>query len=525
DQAEQCYRLALEHDSKGWYWAYYRGLIRTELGDVEGAVGQLQQVLKLNPNINQAKYYLGSALFKLNRFDEAKAILAGVHTGNPTVLPLITEQHTPMTGAFGYSVHARFDIARIELQMGDTTKAERSLDNLVREQVDFGPAYRLLSKIYAATGRTSLSIATEIRASDFDTYLPPVDPLYDNLLLYSRDQGALLKNAEIALQLRNLAWAETLLNLALNLDPSDANAIYILIAILLEERRVDEVTPILDAYVTSHQDNATRLRSMAKLLQNSGLLQRAAGLYQKALMVTPNDATLGIDLIKTLTQGRQYKSAQKLCDYAIRKFPNDSRFRTEMGRIFYAQNNLDAAKQQFQRAIGMNPTDVVNLMMLATIAERAGNFQEAVAHVKTASETSPTHQAVRIKYANMLMSQSNWDEALAVLMTGLTAEPNNLDFIERVSWLLSTSPDKSVRDGKEALALAGRLIAVRKSPLQELSCSIALAAAHGEAGNFSKAIDILERLKERARNTGVNFDIKRVDNYILEFNAQRPIRQ
>ncbi|MBN1342429.1 MAG: hypothetical protein JXQ73_07100 [Phycisphaerae bacterium] len=94
-----------------------------------------------------------------------------------------------------------------------------------------------------------------------------------------------------------------------------------------------------------------------------------------------------------------------------------------------------------------------------------------------------------------------------------------------LSWLLSTCPDASIRDGHKALRLAVTICGKtsRKNPTY-LST---LAAAEAETGRFSGAVVTLERAIELAEASG-GTDALRAENWkalVRLYKARRPYRQ
>jgi HEAT repeat protein len=90
-----------------------------------------------------------------------------------------------------------------------------------------------------------------------------------------------------------------------------------------------------------------------------------------------------------------------------------------------------------------------------------------------------------LSVGNLLLSQRRIAEAIPYFQHVLRLNPDNIDALNRVAWILSTHPDASVRNGSEALRLA---LADEAEPVR-----IAAAAAVG-AGDDPGAQGALERL-------------------------------
>ncbi|MBX9788044.1 MAG: hypothetical protein K2Y37_03950 [Pirellulales bacterium] len=87
-------------------------------------------------------------------------------------------------------------------------------------------------------------------------------------------------------------------------------------------------------------------------------------------------------------------------------------------------------------------------------------------------------------------------EALNCYRLAYTLTPHNWIVLNRLAWLLATSPVDDVRNGTLAEALA--MEACRWTEFREPHCLSALAAAHAELGDFSAARTWQERAIEAA---------------------------
>ncbi len=75
DEAIKLFDKAVEADPSDSYARYYRGVTRARLGNPEGAVTDLRQVLQEKPDLEQASLDLGIALVETQHFEEALAPL------------------------------------------------------------------------------------------------------------------------------------------------------------------------------------------------------------------------------------------------------------------------------------------------------------------------------------------------------------------------------------------------------------------------------------------------------------------
>src|SRR5262249_17914889 len=76
--------------------------------------------------------------------------------------------------------------------------------------------------------------------------------------------------------------------------------------------------------------------------------------------------------------------------------------------------------------------------------------------------------------------------------------------LDAISWIYATSPNKSLRNGKEAVHYAKR--ACELDGWKHWGDSSDLAAAYGEGGDFDKAVDFQQKAIEAMPAKGKQFD-------------------
>jgi hypothetical protein len=73
----------------------------------------------------------------------------------------------------------------------------------------------------------------------------------------------------------------------------------------------------------------------------------------------------------------------------------------------------------------------------------------------------------------------------------VAARPNDSEALRRAAWLLATSPEASLRNGEEAVALAARSVSLSSG--RDAASLDALAAAYAESHRFADAVATARR--------------------------------
>jgi tetratricopeptide (TPR) repeat protein len=100
------------------------------------------------------------------------------------------------------------------------------------------------------------------------------------------------------------------------------------------------------------------------------------------------------------------------------------------------------------------------------------------------SDTTSSQASAYLDHALELKKKNDYTGALGELEKGIKLAPNNTDLLNALAWLLATCPDKTVRDGKNALDYANKASDLKPN---DPNIEETLAAAYAETGDFKEA--------------------------------------
>lgn len=162
------------------------------------------------------------------------------------------------------------------------------------------------------------------------------------------------------------------------------------------------------------------------------------------------------------------------------------------------------AEPLMRKAIQLRPDSAEAHNDLGVMLWGLGQRENAVQETRRALELRPTASAAK-NLAIMEAQRENWPGYLEALRLGLALEPVNMARTRELAWFLATSPESSLRNGAESLALAQKLVQESGGSPQNL---ITLAAAQAELGNFAEAsqtareaVGMLERAGDPLANS------------------------
>ncbi len=237
--------------------------------------------------------------------------------------------------------------------------------------------------------------------------------------------------------------------------------------------------------------------------------------------------------ISTHQRASVYTSDEAIMRDAIAKNPAASYARDHLGIILAKRGDLAGALDQFRTSAKASPDDADAFSDLAHALAVTGDFSEAETNYKLALKLEPydaeTHRnyaqllrqegrnresifhyqvalrfksdnRARLEFASLLYQTGNVPAAVKQYRQAVAEEPDNVEALNNLAWLLATTGDDAVRDGAAAVAFAER--ACKLTEYKQARMTGTLAAAYAEAGRYAEAVTLCQTTMELARAAG-----------------------
>ena len=196
---------------------------------------------------------------------------------------------------------------------------------------------------------------------------------------------------------------------------------------------------------------------------------------------------------------------------------------SNLGHALLAKDRVDEAIPHLQRAVQANPQSADLQNDLGTALAERGRIDEAIPHFERALQIEP-HMVKSQYYLGLaLVTKGRATQGLAQWRNALQQDPDNLRILNDAAWLLATSPDPALRDGKEAVRLATRAAQLTSS--RDPSILGTLAAACAEAGQFAKATVTNQQAVNLATQQGKADLAATLSDRMGLFQRETPIRE
>ena len=151
-------------------------------------------------------------------------------------------------------------------------------------------------------------------------------------------------------------------------------------------------------YLALHSENVRNLQRAALLdsfdspLQmrlarqelDQGHPQQAESAWKKAIQSNPADPAPRQALLRFLVGQNRFDEAYKLSEAYLNRFPNDANLWMDRGVLALRLGSSDQAKESWNRAVAIDPNQLLAHLYLASELDHEGNAQAAAGHYKVA---------------------------------------------------------------------------------------------------------------------------------------------
>lgn len=177
------------------------------------------------------------------------------------------------------------------------------------------------------------------------------------------------------------------------------------------------------------------------------------------------------------------------------------------GSRAYAAGLFAEAARAFERALAAAPGSVPARVNLASALLQLGDVPRAIGQLQDAYARAPGDvEGTLISVTLLLSERERYRDAIALLDGAERRVPGRPAAATTLARLLSSSPDRAVRDGRKALELAMRVYETRSAPADSETVALALA----ELGRCPEALEWMRRAVASAEQAGEAMETARL---------------
>jgi tetratricopeptide (TPR) repeat protein len=206
------------------------------------------------------------------------------------------------------------------------------------------------------------------------------------------------------------------------------------------------------------------------------------------------------DYAAYLLRHNQLARAEAECAQAVSIFPDYALLHVLQGDIFRLEGKFDRAIETLSFALTRDPGLISARIPLGRALLGLKRPAEAAIQFRDVEQCQPQNLEASIWLARSFLIEGKTNEGVAEFRRALTLQPNQVEVLNDLAWLLATSPHSEIRNGAEAVKLAIRACQLTNNKQAILMGT--LAAAYAESGRWDEAIAAAQKAHDLAAAAG-----------------------
>ncbi len=287
---------------------------------------------------------------------------------------------------------------------------------------------------------------------------------------------------------------------ALRIRPRDPNGQTNLANALLKKQEYPEAIQLYREVLRSRPNDNEMHRNLGKALYQSGATEESLAEFHEALRLKPGDSDAAYSLGNAYLEKGDAKAAIPYFNKAIAANAKNVAAHYNLAVALQRDGQLEQAIAQFRKTLQLEPQKIDARNNLAIALLRSGKTQEAMAEWKETLRIQPGNAEMHNNLAVALLAEGRIADAIGEWRETLRLQPDRVATELTLAWVLATSPESEIRDGKQALELAQK--ASRAAAGSNPMVFRVLAAAYAETGQYPDAIQTAEDGAQQAEAGG-----------------------
>lgn len=359
---------------------------------------------------------------------------------------------------------------------------------------------------------------------------------------------------------------------AIEADPENEKAIQLTVESLASVGRLEEAEATIRKFLEADPTNEYALRRLVMMFAQSEKMDQAEALLSERIQKQPESSLLyALRASVWLTKASQgnpgpedrktwLESAKKDSDKAIELDEENLDAYLNRARISLALKDLEQAKKdigyleekrpeipdlaflrmdiaiqekrmsdaigELERLVQLNPENRILLMQLASMYQMDDRPRKAMRIAERLIQAEPTDwQALRLR-GDVLLALGRHADAIGDYEEAIKNIPEDDEelsgILNNLSWVLSTSPEDSVRNGDRALETGLRACELTEYKKSHILST--LAAAYAELRQFDKAVEWSTKAVELGGQEE-NEQLDQLKEELKSYEAKKPWRE
>ncbi|MEN6366458.1 MAG: tetratricopeptide repeat protein, partial [Thermoguttaceae bacterium] len=211
-------------------------------------------------------------------------------------------------------------------------------------------------------------------------------------------------------------------------------------------------------------DSPEVLTTLGDTFVSQGQTAEGVAYYHRALKADSNDRSARVALATVLANQHQYDHAIQQYRELLKAHPDFLQGYLDLGATLVDCGRTDDAIAEYRKAIAIRSDFAEAHYNLANALASQGHLDQAMAEYQETLRLKPDMPDACNNFGTALSQLGRTHEAVVQWREALRLQPDLTASLGQLAWTLATSPDDSLRNGPEAVALAQRLVQSSSPP-------------------------------------------------------------
>lgn len=374
------------------------------LGEIEGAIACLQQVIKLDPDTLLAYRAWAQLLVEIEDDQTVAAIYETVHGRFANLAELSQD--------FACEIAQYF----FNRQQNDP-HVEPIYNQILENNSDHVPSIAGLAQLYSTQGQWSKSLTYFDRA---------IELIPGNAMCHFGRGEALFKLGQ------HESAIESYLT-AIDIEPHCSDALNSLGSLYVQLERGPQAVDVLQRAAEIAPQDMSIQNNLGQAWNLQEEFEKATTCFQRVLSQLPNDYFACYSLARIFQKQDRLSLAESFFRRALIQVPNSPFALFHLAGVLKDQQQFDDAITCYKRALENKPGLTPALYELGNVYQRQKDYEMAESFYSQVLERSPNDIPAMISLGNAYKAQDKLDQAAAIYRDILKHQP------EKAAWTLWTS--------------------------------------------------------------------------------------
>jgi tetratricopeptide (TPR) repeat protein len=310
---------------------------------------------------------------------------------------------------------------------------------------------------------------------------------------------------------------------AIELEPDNAATYQAQALLLAQLKKYDEALVSLDKAQEILPGSVSPLQIRAQIHAQQKNLEAALHDLNQALSRQPENVAVLLLRASLYLEMDKPDAALADVDRALELQPDYDRARRLRAAVLAKAGKLDQVIKELETLLAKSPKDVklqAQLAMLYTVQKNPKKTAELYTAILA---QKPDEVEALSGRANALLGMGKHAEAIADYDKALKLEPDDSGMLNNLAWVLATSPDDKLRDGKRAIELATKACELTEYKAAHILST--LAAAYAETGDFETAVKWSKKAVELGKDDAEPEVQESLTKELQGYEAKKPFRE